>query len=768
MEVAPEVEENSSSVATSEVEADMSTNKKVAPGERAKSTPVVNSEITKSADKSSDKPKESSRTVNKKFDKSKPSNTPAKSSKKDTGEKVNEPSTKSESSQNWTKKKKKVVMIPDGDKSKGAVSSTSHGKGAKKPKNNSAQNGFKGKIRGENIDYFVSGAHDSRKRKRKDKRKKHEPVVQANPTKAIKKIIKVEGTITVSELAKRMGQKSSAVIKKMMEMGEMVGLNDRVDFDMASILAGEFDFQAENVAMDEAFYVEPTEDSEDSLIARPPVVTVMGHVDHGKTKLLDTIRHTNVVDREAGGITQHIGAYTVNVNGQSITFLDTPGHEAFTAMRSRGVQATDVVILIVAADDGVMPQTAEAINHAKAAKVPIIVAINKIDKPDSNPEKVRQELLKYEILPEEWGGDNFFVEISAKQNLHIDKLLETILLQVEMMELRANPNKRAVGIVVESRMDQGRGPVATTLVKEGTLNVGDLVVVGSSMGYVRAMTNWKGEKLKEASLSMAVEITGLDSVPQAGEKLFVMTDEKKAKGLSDMRKNDAKAEKLEKQKKLTLDNLFSTIKEGEMQDLNVIIKADVDGSVEAISSSLKKIEHEKIRVRIIHSAVGGITENDILLASASNAILVGFNVRADNKARLTAASESVDVRIYSIIYDLINSVKSAMTGRLAPIVTEEYTGKAEVRQTFKVPKIGTIAGCMVLEGKLIRDSKIKVIRDNIVVYEGLFNSLKRYKDDVKEVKGGYECGLGIEGYNDLQIEDLIECYINKETADEVK
>lgn len=565
-----------------------------------------------------------------------------------------------------------------------------------------------------------------------------------------------------------MGLKAAIVIRKMMEMGEIAGINDRLNFDTATLVAEEFGFQVENVAQDENYFIEAHEDTEDELVKRAPVVTVMGHVDHGKTKLLDAIRNTNVVDGEAGGITQHIGAYTVETEEGSITFLDTPGHEAFTGMRSRGAQATDVVILVVAADDGVMPQTVEAINHAKAAGVPIIVAVNKIDKPEANTERVRQELLKYEIVPEEWGGDNLFVEISAKQRINIDKLLESVLLQVEMMDLKANPNKRAVGVVIESKMDLGRGPVATTLISEGTLKVGDLVVVGASIGYVRSMIEWTGKKVKEALPANAVEITGLDSVPSAGEFVYAFEDEKKAKGLVELRKNKAKAEKFEKEKKMSLESLFSRIEEGETMDLNIIVKADVDGSVEAIVQSLGKIEHDKIRIKVIHSGVGGITENDVLLASASNGIIIGFNVRVDNKSKQLASAEDVDVKIYSIIYDLINEVKAAMTGMLAPIITEEFIGKAEVRALYKVPKAGTIAGCMVLEGRVTRKCKVKLVRENIVIYEGFLSSLKRYKDDVKEVKSGYECGMGVENYNDLKEGDILEFYEDRETADEVK
>ncbi|HOB71757.1 MAG TPA: translation initiation factor IF-2, partial [bacterium] len=534
-------------------------------------------------------------------------------------------------------------------------------------------------------------------------------VVPANPTKAIKKVLKLEDTVQVSELARRMGVKASQLISKLMVMGEVTGINDRINYEMAQLLAEEFGFTAENVALNEETYIEISEVREDHLVSRPPVVTVMGHVDHGKTKLLDAIRHTNVVDGEAGGITQHIGAYSVELERGKITFLDTPGHEAFTAMRNRGAQATDVVILIVAADDGVMPQTVEAINHAKAANVPMIIAINKIDKPDANPQKVKNELLKYEIVAEELGGEHLFVEISAKQRINIEGLLESVLLQVEMMDLKADPKKPAEGIVIESKMDPGKGPVATVLVKDGTLNIGDLVVTGTSMGFVRSMMDWTGSRVKDAGPSMAVEITGLDFVPPAGEKLHVFKDEKKAKGLVDLRCNKLREKKHEKESRMSLENLFTKMELGDVQDINIVVKGDVDGSVEAIISSLKKIEHKKMNVKIIHAGVGGINENDVLLASASNGIIVGFNVRIDNKAKQLAASEMVDIRIFSIIYELIDSIKSAMTGMLAPIIKEELSGKLEVRDIFKVGKVGTIAGCMVVEGRIVRGGKVKLV-----------------------------------------------------------
>ena len=627
-----------------------------------------------------------------------------------------------------------------------------------------------GKFRGVDYTQFTDegGGGYEQKRRKKDKRKqqKQQPAPQVNPTKAIKKVLKLEDYVQVAELARRMGLKAAQLLSKLMMMGEMVGINDKISYDMAQLLAEEFGFTAENVALNEETYIEVTESNPENMVPRPPVVTVMGHVDHGKTKLLDAIRHTNIVDREAGGITQHIGAYSVEINGGKITFLDTPGHEAFTAMRSRGAQATDVVILIVAADDGVMPQTVEAINHAKAANVPIIVAINKIDKPTANPAKVKNELLKYGIVAEELGGENLFVEIAAKQRINIDGLLEAVLLQVEMMDLKADPTKPAEGIVIESRMDPGKGPVATVLVKDGTLKVGDLVVTGTSIGYVRSMMDWTGKRVKEASPSMAVEITGLDAVPPAGEKLYVFKDERKAKGLVELRINKQREKKNVEKEVISIEKIFAAEHE-EVKDLNVIVKGDVDGSVEAIIASLAKIEHEKIKVKVIHSGVGGINENDVLLASASHGIIIGFNVRVDNKAKQLAAAEGVSIQIFSIIYELIDAIKAAMSGQLSPIIKEEYIGKLEVREIFKIRKVGTIAGCMVTEGRVLKGSKVKLVRDNVVVYSGKLETLKRFKDDVKEVKSGYECGTTIDGYNDIEVGDIIECYIDKEFKDEV-
>ncbi len=692
------------------------------------------------------------------------------SSKEEVEAKVDKKSKKEndEKKKEYHSSKKKIIMHPESEKSKTSKKAAlQNNKQFKKTRRKIKGVDLNGVIREDDFDTIGKGL---KRRKKKDKRKRKEEKVQqvVNPTKAIKKIIKMQDTIPVSELAKKLGVKSSLLIGKLMKLGEMVGINDKLNFDTTQIIADEFGFTVENVALNEDTFIERVEDKPEDLIERPPVVTVMGHVDHGKTKLLDAIRHTNVVDKEAGGITQHIGAYSIEVNGKTITFLDTPGHEAFTAMRSRGAQVTDIVILVVAADDGVMPQTVEAISHAKAADVPIIVAINKIDKPGAEPQRVKTELLQHEIVSEELGGDNLFVEISAKERINIDELLETIVLQYEIMELKANPNKPAEGVVVESKIVQGKGPVATVLVKDGTLKIGDLIVSGTASGYVRSMIDWEGRKVTQATPSMAVEITGLDSVASAGDKLNVFKDEKNAKGLVELRKNIKKDEKFEKRKAVSLENLFSQIEEGEVQDINIIIKADVDGSAEAIIGSLKKIQHDKINLKVIHSGVGGINENDVLLASASNAIIVGFNVRVDNKAKQVAAAESVDIRIFSIIYDLIDSVKSAITGMLSPIIEEEFVGKAEVRQLFKVSKVGTIAGCMVLDGKIVKKGNIKLVRNNVVIYQGTLNSLKRFKDDVKEVKSGYDCGIMVENYNDLKTGDIIECYIDKEIQDKVE
>ncbi|MBX6394903.1 MAG: translation initiation factor IF-2, partial [Alicyclobacillaceae bacterium] len=572
------------------------------------------------------------------------------------------------------------------------------------------------------------------------------------------KQVTVEGPMTVGEFAKLIKKEASDVIKKLLFLGVMATINQEIDVDAMTLVASEYGIEVE--------YKEPRdeeledllweEDDPKDLVPRPPVVTIMGHVDHGKTTLLDAIRETNVTAQEAGGITQHIGAYQVEVNGKKITFLDTPGHEAFTSMRARGAQVTDICVLVVAADDGVMPQTVEAINHAKAAGVPIIVAVNKIDKPDANPDRVKQELTEHGLIPEEWGGDTIFVPISALRKQGIEDLLEMILLVAEMAELKANPSARSRGTVIEAELDRGRGPVATVLVQNGTLRVGDIVVAGTTFGRVRAMVNDRGRRVKEAGPSTPVEILGLSGVPMAGDAFVVYDDERKARLLAEKRQNKQRAEELKSQTKVTLDDLYKQIQEGQVKELKVILKADVQGSVEALVSALERIDIEGVRVRVIHQGVGAITETDILLASASNAIVIGFNVRPEPGARRMAETEKVDIRLYRVIYHVIEEIEAALKGMLDPEYREVVLGRAEVRQTFKVSRVGTIAGCYVLEGKVQRGADARVIRDGIVIYEGHIDSLKRFKDDVREVTEGYECGMTLERFNDIKEGDIIE------------
>lgn len=576
--------------------------------------------------------------------------------------------------------------------------------------------------------------------------------------KAIKRIIKISESITVGELAKRLGIKANDLIKSLMKMGMMVTINHPLDFDTAVILASEYDYEVENVAVDLDEILESVPDSPETLEKRPPVVTIMGHVDHGKTSLLDAIREANVIAGEAGGITQHIGAYDVELNGRKITFLDTPGHEAFTAMRARGAKVTDIVILVVAADDGVMPQTREAINHSKAAGVPIIVAINKIDKPDSKPERVKQELTEQGLVCSEWGGDVTMVEVSAKKRLNLEGLLEMVLLQADLMELTANPNKQAKGTIVEGKLDKGRGPVATVLVQEGTLKAGDYCVVGVHSGRVRAMQNDRGEKVLEAGPSMPVELIGLSGVPDAGDIFVSMKDEKQAKEIATLRQIKQREVIFAKHTKLSLEDLYKRIQSGEVKDLNVIVKADVQGSAEAVSESLRKLSTDAVRLNVIHSAVGAVTETDVNLAAASNAIVIGFNVRPEVKAAAHAEREGVDIRLYSIIYDAVEDVKKAMEGLLEPTFKEKFLGRVEVREVFSVPKVGTVAGCYVQDGKMLRNAQVRLLRDNVVVYEGKMSSLRRFKDDVKEVASGYECGIGLDNYNDIKLNDIIEAF----------
>lgn len=575
-----------------------------------------------------------------------------------------------------------------------------------------------------------------------------------------KKII-VRGNMTVGETAKLLHKDASEVIKKLIFLGVMATINQELDIDTILLLAGEFGVEVEvKIPVEEdRFETVEENDAPEDLKERPPVVTIMGHVDHGKTTLLDAIRSANVSSGEAGGITQHIGAYQVEINNKKITFLDTPGHEAFTAMRARGAQVTDMTIIVVAADDGVMPQTVEAINHAKAAGLPIIVAVNKIDKPEANPDKVKQELTEYELVPEEWGGDTIFVNVSAKQRMGLEDLLEMILLVAEVNEYKANPDKRARGTVIEAELDKGRGPVARILVQHGTLKVGDAFVAGNCFGRIRAMVNDKGRRLKEAGPSTPVEITGLTEVPGAGDPFMVFEDERKARNIADKRAITHRQSELNTNTRVTLDDLFQHIKDGEIKDLNVIIKGDVQGSVEALKGSLNKIEVEGVRVKIIHSGAGAITESDIILAAASNAIVIGFNVRPDVQAKQTAEQEKVDIRLHRVIYNVIEEIEQAMKGMLDPEYKEVVIGHAEVRNTFKVSKVGTIAGCMVTSGKIARNAEVRLIRDGIVVHEGKIDSLKRFKDDAKEVAQGYECGITLASYSDVKEGDVIEAFI---------
>lgn len=616
--------------------------------------------------------------------------------------------------------------------------------------------------RGRRVEVFEPNRSGGRK-KRGGKQGKQIRQTEVTISKAIKRIIRISDSITVGELAKRMGVKANELIAELMRQGSMVTINHPLDYESAAILASEFNYEVENVAFDEETILEvgvtkESEDNEEDLETRPPVVTIMGHVDHGKTSLLDAIREANVTAGEAGGITQHIGAYDVELDGKKITFLDTPGHEAFTAMRARGAGVTDIVILVVAADDGVMPQTREAINHSKAAGVPIIIAVNKIDKPDSNPERVKQELTEYELVPEEWGGDTIFVEVSAKKHTNLDTLLEMILLQAEVLELQANPNKRAKGSIVEARLDKGRGPVATVLVQDGTLKIGDAIVAGLHFGRVRSMTTATGHQVKEAGPSFPVEVTGLGGVPDAGETFHAVENEKAAKEVSQHRQSKQREIDLAKSSKVSLEQLFAKMQEGVVEELAVIIKADVQGSVEAVRDALEKLSTDSCRLNVIHTGVGGISESDVTLATASNAIVLGFNVRPESKAKTLAENEKVDIRLYSVIYDAVNDIRDAMEGLLAPTLKEKELGRVEVRETFRVTRVGTIAGCYVLDGKILRNSQTRLIRDNVVIWEGKLSSLKRFKDDVKEVNSGYECGIGLENYNDIKVGDIIEAF----------
>ncbi len=581
-------------------------------------------------------------------------------------------------------------------------------------------------------------------------------------------VIKVGDEITVGELASRLKVTAAEVIKKLFLYGIMASINEVIDFDTAEIVATELGAKVEKevIVTIEDKIIDDSEDDEANLLPRSPVVCVMGHVDHGKTSLLDAIRHTSVTTTESGGITQHIGAYRVNLDGEEITFLDTPGHAAFTSMRARGAMATDIAILVVAADDGIMPQTIEAINHAKAAGIQVIVAINKMDKPDVNPDRILQQLTEHEIVPEEWGGDTICVPVSAKTGMNIDKLLESVLLVAEMKELKANPNRAAKGIVIEAKLDKGRGPVATLLVQNGTLKSGDIIVAGTAVGRVRVMTDYKGMKLDEAGPSVPVEIAGLAETPNAGDAFDAVSDERLARELVEQRKQQEKEAQFNSVQKVTLDTLFSTIEAGEMKELNIIVKADVQGSVEAVKQSLEKLSNEEVRVRVIHGGVGAINESDVMLAHASNAIIIGFHVRPDPVAAANAERDHVEMRMYMVIYDCIEDVEAAIKGMLAPKYRDVELGRIEVRSTFKISNVGTIAGCYVLNGKVQRNAKIRVVRDGIVIAEDEIDSLRRFKDDVKEVASGYECGIGLVKFNDIKEGDIFEAYITEEYRDQ--
>ena len=622
----------------------------------------------------------------------------------------------------------------------------------------------KQKIKQKSQQYRKGGMRQSRKETEAERLKR----IAAERAKKPQLVIKVPEQLTVGELAAMLKRTAAEVIKKMFtELGLMATVNEVIDFDTAELIATELGAKVEKevVVTIEERIIDDSADDESTLQPRDPVVVVMGHVDHGKTSILDAIRNTSVTATEAGGITQHIGAYRVSLDGQYITFLDTPGHAAFTSMRARGAMATDIAVLVVAADDGIMPQTIEAINHAKAAGVAIIVAINKMDKEGANVDRIMQQLTEYELVPEEWGGETICVPVSAKTKMNIDKLLESILLVAEMQELKANPNRAARGVVIEARLDKGRGPVATLLVQNGTLNSGDVIVAGSAVGRVRVMTDDRGRTVKKAGPSVPVEITGLADVPQAGDGFDAVTDERLARELVEQRKQQAKEEQFKQFEKVTLDTLFDSLQAGELKELNIIVKADVQGSAEAVKQNLEKLSNEEVRVRIIHTGVGAVNESDVMLANASNAIIVGFNVRPDPVAALNAEKDGVEMRMYRVIYDCIEEIQAAIKGMLAPKYREVELGRAEIRQVVHISSVGNIAGCYVQNGRITRNSKIRLVRDGIVVTEDEIASLRRFKDDVKEVKEGYECGIGLNKYNDIKEGDIFEAYIIEEYRD---
>ena len=629
------------------------------------------------------------------------------------------------------------------------------------PERNANKNS--GRRRDTGVNMSINGYDDEFVRGKK--KKKAAAQVKAFEPVRIEKAVMTAETITVRDLSERIGKPAGEIIKKLMMLGIIATINNELDYETAGLVCAEYDIELEKKVAEtaeDALEKEDVQDAEEDLIPRPPVVTIMGHVDHGKTSLLDYIRKTRVTAGEAGGITQHIGAYTVNLDGRQITFLDTPGHEAFTSMRLRGAMATDIAVLVVAADDGVMPQTVEAISHAKAAGVQTIVAINKIDKPAANIERIKQQLTEYDLVCEDWGGDTIMVPVSAHTGEGVEQLLEMILLVAEVQDYKANPNRKARGIIIEARLDKGRGPVATVLVKNGTLRVGDTIVAGTAYGRVRAMVNDVGERVKSAGPSDPVEVIGFNDVPEAGDQISAVDDDKLSRQVAEERKDRLRAALIKEQQKTTLDDLFSQISAGQIKDLNVIIKADVQGSVEAVRQSLEKLSNDEVRVRSIHGGVGAINESDVMLASTANAIIIGFNVRPDNNARAMAEKEKIDVRLYRVIYQAIEDVQNAMKGMLAPKFKEVLLGHATVRQPFKVSGVGTIAGSYVTDGKIVRSQQIRLLRDNVVIHEGKISSLKRFKDDAKEVNTGYECGIGIEGYNDIKENDVIECFVMEE------
>ncbi len=610
-------------------------------------------------------------------------------------------------------------------------------------------------------------AHDDDfgRRRRRGPKKKKQVQTELTVPKAAKRIVKLDEVITVAEMAQQMSVKASDLIRKLMSNGVMAGLNHVLDFDTAALMAEEYGFTVENVGFELTDYVPTVEDMDGSLVTRSPVVTIMGHVDHGKTSLLDYIRNAKVADGEAGGITQHIGAYEVDMADKgSIVFLDTPGHEAFTQMRARGAQVTDIVILVVAADDGVMPQTIEAISHSKAAEVPIIVACNKMDKENAQPDRVLQQLAEHELVPEDWGGDTTVCKVSAHTGEGIDNLLEMLALQAELLELQANPDKPGNGVIIEAELDRGRGTVSSMLVQDVTVNKGDYVVSGSAYGRVRAMTNYRGEMLDSAGPSTPVELLGMNSLPGVSDPFYVVADEKKARAIVSYRESKDRQKELGQTARMSLEGLFEQMQAGEVADLNIILKCDVQGSIEAIRKSLDKLQHDEVKINILHAAAGGISDSDVNLANASNALIIGFNVRAESTAKMLAEREAVSIKIYNVIYDAINDVKAAMEGLLTPDIEERETGHAEVRETFGIPKVGTIAGCMVKDGVIRRGGLVRLFRDNVLIWSGSISSLRRFKEDVREVKDGYECGIGLLNYNDIKSGDIIEVYEKVEVA----